>query len=678
MLQQGGIVYNREGLDLLTGAPSQRSIRIWINNLNEPRNVLVAGSAANGIASSSSLTLTAATSTGDINKQRPLLNFRNQQQLSLRNSLYGNHKVHEDKNGEHFNTNKPSMTKTTSISLFDPRSQSRRELSLSNLLLKNVGCTSNGEIFTLLEDGRVGIVSTTNTSGSAYTSIQKSLHSNSGSTTEASSLFGNVLVSLKRLHDEDNKLTEEETIPGFIGLLELESINSFEMPGVETWFFGSPNFRGLLPIESLVCGDDHVCCVTDVGTGSKLFAWGNNSHGQCGQIPGKGKQRIQTPTLVSAITGPVLSLGCGPQYTTCITSNDTVITLYSWGAGGGSSRFSGLFKSKNLGEGAVPHADTVIAESTNQITPLIYLIPGGTSGLDMDVDSRNRPFRFWTESLSTWLAKVDEKWVEHASIPLCRLDSAVGEDEESFDLRVELENARSRLRRMQNALDFDVSRCALFPPSEFFEDPAPFEIKKALTNISFELANNREKTNLMKDQTGFEDDVVFLQEELERILDSKNVYDRLDKMWNDDDELDHITRVVEQNDREVLYALLEDCRRSELGYLAREQDFENGRKHNIRGRSVLNNNASLLSLIQLSETTLDDVKRGLDEIQCKSKDLMTLRDTVYQLYRKKRERNQELKGKLTRISMSIGARTLKLRDKLLQDNPSRYDISAEF
>src|SRR4051812_46835288 len=38
-MQQQSHFYNRDGLDLLTGAPTQRSLRIWINHMNEPRTI---------------------------------------------------------------------------------------------------------------------------------------------------------------------------------------------------------------------------------------------------------------------------------------------------------------------------------------------------------------------------------------------------------------------------------------------------------------------------------------------------------------------------------------------------------------------------------------------------------------------------------------------------------------
>ena len=100
-----------------------------------------------------------------------------------------------------------------------------------------------------------------------------------------------------------------------------------------------------MPVADIVCGDNFVVTkmaptVRNVRTGIELYAWGNNSHGQCGI--GKGKiaestkdkenfvaipTRVRLPALVSEVSGTLAE-----KAVLCYTEQDMAKAVLSAGS----------------------------------------------------------------------------------------------------------------------------------------------------------------------------------------------------------------------------------------------------------------------------------------------------------------------------------------------------------
>ena len=700
---QSSLYRNREGIDLLTGAPNERSLRIWMNHVVEPpiiskRPALDLGS---NNAENSSLLLAPVDLTNNDDEWSRKAQSAISDSASAPLSLSSSSSLMGSTNGN----------RCVRVSHFDVREPDRAQTVVrgATRIRSLIAVEATGEIVALTEGGKVGLIDTVSTSATSSSS---------------SSLFPAESARVERggssNRSSNRSSSDVQVLNNMRAVAQLEVSPLLEGRD-RHWFFGIPRlFPRIVPVEKIVCGQGHVCLVTDAASGRRLYAWGANDHGQCGL--GKEIPTVKTPTLVPGVYANVLEVGCGPDYTSCVASNDVVITLFSFGGGYSSAPFTNRLKgmlkravldpvtndsSSSLLSApvddsvmTVPHANAQedVAFWLAAAVPLIRIHPG-------PCDDRSRPYNFWTKSLSNWVKQLDEEWSKQAVAPFTRLD--VPQSEQTLEASIELENARDRLHRMRAALEFDVAQCTLRPLQELFEDPAPFEIRKVLSNVEFELATNESQLEMIANKRGFESDEKFLKSERRRILNSKIVYERLRDLWSSSSSIDPTAIAIKRisneddaddrrrrsNDRDVLYALLEDCRRSDISILARNSagtvptsaygphlgmtsTTTTGGGENA-SFLLQQGGVSLFTLLNRSDAILNQVREGLSFLDVSDHDqsLRELHLAVTRLYEKKKFGNDTLRARLTTVSRTLYDEVERVRDEVIDESGDALDLS---
>ena len=594
---------NWEGIDLLSGIPSYGSLQLWLRHSNTTPSQKIQRNYGK-----SSFELDEDTDSESI----------------PRNSHDGSNLGYVFKDqGFDVNANEAFLE------LFE------KENSMRKIILKQrarqVGCTSRGDIFVVLNDGGLGVF--------------KAITADPGVARPESS---NSLLFPSTLPIDEKKQENED----FDFVIHLNSFSQIRGRRGEVWFWDDPlsdRFRRWLPIETVCCGEDHICCVTDAGSGRKLFTWGSNLQGQCGL---SSKEIITSPTLVEGISGEVLCISCGPNYTVCISLLDNIShALFSFGHVNAKQT---LFRSSRFfqDESTVPHFDV-----NNYLIPLIEITPQVTA----HADPTERPFKFWTSGLSKFLVDTYKKFVSstYSLPPFHRLDVSVEDDDDLQDSSIELQNSRSRSNRMQSSLEFDLSTCALFPTKILSDDPAPFEIHKTLITVENELVANKASLDLFDDPK-FDEDRRFFQSERDKMLVSKSIYEHVAKMWGDqqDDLTDeYIEKEKLKSNHEILISLLEDCRHIDFIYLVKQTKEDN-----------------LLKLLNIARTNLDLIRMGLDEMRSVLSS-QPLYDPVYKLYLKKVKIQLHLTEMVNSVIEEVSSNTLDARSTALNvTGTSKYDL----
>jgi hypothetical protein len=589
---------NSEGLNLLTGAPNVRSLRLWLNQANEPRAVgkrpMLSG---NGFDDSS------------INKEERCRAGETSKDLGHRRIQPAD-----------------SEAKTV-IHTFDNVIPTKREIEIDAVRFNDVGTSCHSEIYALQGGGRLVLISGNN-----------SAPGNNGLKLEDFKVANLLSATIRR---------GSQTSDGGPPYMVL-SEDDPHLPTSIDWLWSEQRQLSFLPISKVCCGQEHICCVTDMATGARLYAWGSNEFGQCGQGDTRHNKLLSKPVLVHAITSPVSELGCGAHYTCCTAWMATGESLFSFGGGAPSGRFSSLFKAHIMGDGSVPHAN-IGASQAPQVLVDFQPGPNGAS-------PGHRPFRFWTKTLSSFIADADHEWQKTESLTSAgtRL-SASRDGGESFENIVELENARSRLRRMRASLKEDIERGASSFSGNIFDDPAPFEVEKALSNLAYELEANQLHKELLESDSAFEKDVAQLNQQRDVLLGSKAVYESIRTVW----EGAPLSSRRLECDSEVLYALLEDCRRSELAYLAREQGLNRKQQQNITDAHKI----GVQTLLDASDAILHRIQEGLLAFTC-PENLKPLFAGLTSLHAKKSERNALIRRSLRSIAINLGTAARDQRRRL--------------